>query len=108
MNTNMQRAKALAAKHWQEGRLPFHSSGAVGEDSDFVRRYWRIGGNAVVYDGVYGLEALRWHDFVRATEGLKIRIEYAYRMPQPYPRPLPTRHFPLPQDWGHVAYTKGY
>jgi hypothetical protein len=53
------------------GQIPAPSSGWVGEDSDYPRRYWRIGGNHVVVERSYGLEDMRWHDFLRETQDLK-------------------------------------
>lgn len=73
--TNIQIAQAVAALHTidcdQYDRLPQPATGWIGEDSDFPTRYWRIGGNAVVIQGHWGLEAKRWHDLVSATRDLR-------------------------------------
>lgn len=73
--SNIQTAQDLAAKFTIDGdqydRLPQPSTGWVGEDSDFPTRYWRVGGNAVVVQGPWGLEAKRWHDLVAETRDLR-------------------------------------
>jgi hypothetical protein len=52
------------------GRAP---DGAVGEDSDFLNPFWRVGGNAVVcFNGEYATAA-RWHDFIRECRYLRYR-----------------------------------
>jgi hypothetical protein len=51
--------------------LPYPAHGWVGEDSDFPTRYWRVGGNAVIYQDPWGLMVCRWHEFVRGTKHLR-------------------------------------
>ena len=73
--TNIQVARDLAAYNSESfdenDRLDYPATDWVAEDSDFPRRYWRIGGNAVVYQSVLGLEACRWHEFVKSTKYLR-------------------------------------
>lgn len=75
--SNIKTAQALAALHTIDGdqydRLPQPATGWVGEDSDFPTRYWRVGGNTVVVQGPWGLEAKRWHAFIGETRGLRYR-----------------------------------
>ena len=73
--TNIKAAQHLALAHTIDGdqydRLPQPATGWVGEDSDFPTRYWRVGGNAVVVQGPWGLEAKRFHDLVVETKDLR-------------------------------------
>ena len=73
--TNIKAAQHLALAHTIDGdqydRLPQPATGWVGEDSDFPTRYWRVGGNAVVVQGPWGLEAKRWHDLVVEARDLR-------------------------------------
>jgi hypothetical protein len=59
----------LAFEHM--GRIPARPSGWIGEDSEYPRRYWRIGGNYVIVERSWGLEDMRWHNFLRETRHLK-------------------------------------
>ncbi len=74
MSTNIiiARAEAEYCNQADSGR-PFgtKASGWFGEDSDFPTRFWRIGGNAVICEGHYGLEAMRWHELVRSTAHMR-------------------------------------
>jgi len=74
MASNIQVARMAAEEAERTNSRPFNAraSGWVGEDSDFPTRYWRVGGNAVVYDDPYcGFAWGRWHDFVQGNRHLR-------------------------------------
>lgn len=48
--------------------------GLVGEDSDYTKGFWRVGGNAVVYESGGEYRAARWHDFKREMRDCRIFI----------------------------------
>jgi hypothetical protein len=73
--TNLQKAIALIevyATEWDEyDRLPVPASGRFGDDSDFLTRYWRVGGNVVITQSPHGLKVMRRHDLIVETRGLR-------------------------------------
>jgi hypothetical protein len=48
--------------------------GLVGDDSAFTKGFWRVGGNAVVYESGGEYRAARWHDFKRDMRDCRIFI----------------------------------
>jgi hypothetical protein len=68
---NREAALDLMLAFEDRGEIPDTPSGWVGEDSDYPRMFWRIGGNYVVVERSWGLEDMRWHDFLKETRHLK-------------------------------------
>ena len=48
--------------------------GLFGDDSDYTKGFWRIGGNAVVYESNGEYRAARWHDFKKEMRDCRIFI----------------------------------
>lgn len=49
--------------------------GLFGDDSDYTKGFWRVGGNAVVYETGGEYRAARWHDFKREMRDCRIFIQ---------------------------------
>jgi hypothetical protein len=80
MNTNILRARNLAAAINYNHDLPVWrvmnrtKDGLFGDDSDYTKGFWRIGGNSVVYESNGEYRAARWHDFKRDMRDCRIFI----------------------------------
>jgi hypothetical protein len=71
IDTCNRKAAMALVRAFEDREIPDAPSGWVGEDSDYPQLYWRIGGNYAVVQRSWGLEAMRWHEFLRETRHLK-------------------------------------
>jgi hypothetical protein len=81
MNTNILRARNLAAAVNYNHDLPVwrvmnrKKDGLFGDDSDYTKGFWRVGGNAVVYECGGEYRAARWHEFLQEMKTYKIFVQ---------------------------------